>query len=59
LDVDDEDPTNILYKLTDLGHVSQISLNSIDEEGDSQYMAMEALQQCTTQPLNLGKCDIF
>ena len=57
---DGEDEHNqILYKLTDLGHVSQISMASIDEDGDSRYLALEALQPSRTKTLNLAKCDIF
>ncbi len=47
---------DFLYKLTDLGHVSQISLCSIDEDGDSQYLALEVIQK---SKLYLDKCDIF
>ncbi|CAF0812390.1 unnamed protein product [Rotaria sp. Silwood1] len=50
---------NIIYKLTDLGHVSQISLSSIEEDGDSRYLALEALQKSNSKQVNLGKCDIF
>jgi wee1-like protein kinase len=47
---------NIIYKLTDLGHVSQISLCKIDEDGDSRYIALEVLN---SKKINLDKCDIF
>jgi hypothetical protein len=47
---------NILYKLTDLGHISQISLCKINEDGDCRYLALEAIQK---SKLNLDKCDIF
>jgi len=58
--IDDDDTTNqIIYKLTDLGHVSQISLSSMEEDGDSRYLALEALQKSNSNQLNLGKCDIF
>jgi hypothetical protein len=50
---------DILYKLTDLGHVSQISLCSIDEDGDCRYLALEAIQKCNTKKINLDKCDIY
>jgi hypothetical protein len=50
---------DICYKLTDLGHVSQISLSTIDEDGDSRYLALEAIQKSNTKKLNLDKCDIF
>jgi wee1-like protein kinase len=58
-DDDDDDRNNIIYKLTDLGHVSQISLSSIEEDGDSRYLALEALQKSNTKQINLAKCDIF
>jgi hypothetical protein len=47
---------NILYKLTDLGHINQISLCSMNEDGDCRYLALEAIQK---SKLNLDKCDIF
>ncbi len=50
---------NIIYKLTDLGHVSQISLSSMEEDGDSRYLALEALQKSHVKQVNLAKCDIF
>ena len=56
---DDFDDDNMIYKLTDLGHVSQISSSSIDEDGDSRYLALEALQKNNSKQLNLAKCDIF
>ncbi|CAF2399583.1 unnamed protein product [Rotaria sp. Silwood2] len=56
---DDVNVNNIIYKLTDLGHVSQISLSSIEEDGDSRYLALEALQKSNSKQINLGKCDIF
>jgi hypothetical protein len=59
LDKDDLDDDNIIYKLTDLGHVSQISLSSIEEDGDSRYLALEALQKSHSKQINLAKCDIF
>ena len=55
----EEERNHFLYKLTDLGHVSQISLASFDEDGDSRYLALEALQRCPSKQLNLAKCDIF
>ena len=55
----DDERTDFIYKLTDLGHVSQISLGSIEEDGDSRYLALEALQRSNSQQLNLAKCDIF
>jgi wee1-like protein kinase len=58
-DKDDLDDDNIIYKLTDLGHVSQISLSSIEEDGDSRYLALEALQKSHSKQINLAKCDIF
>ena len=57
-DTDDE-RTDIIYKLTDLGHVSQISLAAVEEDGDSRYLALEALQRAQSKQLNLAKCDIF
>ncbi|CAF3716584.1 unnamed protein product [Rotaria sordida] len=56
---DDVNINNIIYKLTDLGHVSQISLSSIEEDGDSRYLALEALQKSNSKQINIGKCDIF
>ena len=56
---DDDETNGIVYKLTDLGHVSQISLSSIEEDGDSRYLALEALQRANSKQLNLAKCDIF
>jgi len=50
---------DILYKLTDLGHVSQISLCSIDEDGDCRYLALEVIQKSNTKKINLDKCDIY
>lgn len=58
-DQEDFDEDNIIYKLTDLGHVSQISSSCIDEDGDSRYLALEALQKNNSKQLNLAKCDIF
>jgi wee1-like protein kinase len=58
-DKDDNDDYDIIYKLTDLGHVSQISLSSMEEDGDSRYLALEALQKSNTKQVNLAKCDIF
>lgn len=58
-DHDNDDEYDIIYKLTDLGHVSQISLSSIEEDGDSRYLALEALQKSNSKQLNLAKCDIF
>lgn len=58
-DDDDDYSNNIIYKLTDLGHVSQISLASIEEDGDSRYLALEALQKSNSKQINLAKCDIF
>ena len=49
----------IVYKLTDLGHVSQISSCSIDEDGDSRYLALEAIEKYNSKKLNLDKCDVF
>ncbi|CAF5132776.1 unnamed protein product, partial [Rotaria socialis] len=37
VDYDDDRTNNIIYKLTDLGHVSQISLSTSEEDGDSRY----------------------
>ena len=48
-----------VYKLTDLGHVNQISLSSIDEDGDNHYLALEIIQRSITKQLKLDKCDIF
>jgi serine/threonine protein kinase len=56
---DHDDEHDIIYKLTDLGHVSQISLSSIEEDGDSRYLALEALQKSHSKQINLAKCDIF
>lgn len=56
---DNDDEHDIIYKLTDLGHVSQISLSSIEEDGDSRYLALEALQKSHSKQINLTKCDIF
>jgi wee1-like protein kinase len=56
---DNDDEYEIIYKLTDLGHVSQISLSSIEEDGDSRYLALEALQKSNSKQINLAKCDIF
>jgi wee1-like protein kinase len=50
---------DIIYKLTDLGHVSQISSCSIDEDGDSRYLALEAIEKYNSKKLNLDKCDVF
>ncbi|CAF1317303.1 unnamed protein product [Adineta steineri] len=50
---------NIRYKLTDLGHISQISSCTIDEDGDSRYLALESLQKSHTKKIHLDKCDIF
>jgi wee1-like protein kinase len=58
-DDDDSDTDHMIYKLTDFGHVSQISLSSIEEDGDSRYLALEALQKSNSKQLNLAKCDIF
>ncbi|CAF3432698.1 unnamed protein product, partial [Rotaria sp. Silwood2] len=49
----------ILYKLTDLGHISQISLYKIDNDGDCRYLALEILQKFNRNNLYLDKCDIF
>ncbi|CAF0917640.1 unnamed protein product [Rotaria sordida] len=50
----------ILYKLTDLGHVSQISLNYIDNDGDCRYLPLEILQKSSKiNNLYLDKCDIY
>ncbi|CAF3977719.1 unnamed protein product [Rotaria sp. Silwood2] len=49
----------IIYKLTDLGHVSQISLCTIDNDGDCRYLALEILQKSHTNNMYLDKCDIF
>jgi hypothetical protein len=56
---DEEDNDDMIYKLTDLGHVSQISLSSMEEDGDSRYLALEALQKSNSKQINLAKCDIF
>ena len=58
-DKEENDEENLIYKLTDLGHVNQISLSSIEEDGDSRYLALEALQKSHSKQLNLAKCDIF
>jgi wee1-like protein kinase len=58
-DDDNSDTDHMIYKLTDLGHVNQISLSSIEEDGDSRYLALEALQKSNSKQLNLAKCDIF
>ncbi|CAF1072454.1 unnamed protein product [Adineta steineri] len=58
-DDDDDETHQMIYKLTDLGHVSQISMSSMEEDGDSRYLALEALQKSNSKQLNLGKCDIF
>lgn len=50
---------HIIYKLTDLGHVAQISQGHIDEDGDSRYLALEVLQKSHINQLYLDKCDIF
>ncbi|CAF3333080.1 unnamed protein product [Rotaria socialis] len=59
VDYDDDRTNNIIYKLTDLGHVSQISLSTSEEDGDSRYLALEALQKSKLKQINLAKCDIF
>ncbi|CAF0880069.1 unnamed protein product [Didymodactylos carnosus] len=53
--MDEQD--NILYKLTDLGHVCSISKCTVEEDGDSRYLALEAVQKPNLP--NLSKCDIF
>ncbi|CAF0735939.1 unnamed protein product [Adineta steineri] len=58
-DEDDDETHQMIYKLTDLGHVSQISMSAMEEDGDSRYLALEALQKSNSKQLNLGKCDIF
>ncbi|CAF1276000.1 unnamed protein product [Adineta steineri] len=58
-DDDDDETHQMIYKLTDLGHVSQISMSAMEEDGDSRYLALEALQKSNSKQLNLGKCDIF
>ena len=50
----------IMYKLTDLGHASQINVCSMDEDGDSRYLALEAMEKChPSKQIQLDKCDIF
>ncbi|CAF3727822.1 unnamed protein product [Rotaria sp. Silwood1] len=49
----------ILYKLTDLGHVNQISLCQIDNDGDCRYLPLEILQKSNINNLYLDKCDIY
>jgi serine/threonine protein kinase len=53
------DKDDMIYKLTDFGHVSKISSFSIEEDGDSRYLALEALQKSNSKQINLAKCDIF
>lgn len=50
---------DITYKLTDLGHVSQISLCTIENDGDSRYLALEIIQKSNSTSLHLNKCDIY
>lgn len=53
------DNNDIIYKLTDLGHVSQISSCQIDEDGDCRYLALEIIQKYNSKKLSLDKCDIY
>eukprot|EP00048_Salpingoeca_helianthica_P023644 m.25953 g.25953 ORF g.25953 m.25953 type:complete len:526 (+) comp8891_c0_seq1:292-1869(+) len=45
-----------IYKIGDLGHVTKVSSPSVDDEGDSRYLAREILQQNFT---DIVKGDIF
>ena len=49
----------MIYKLTDLSHVHQISSSAINDHVDSQYAPLEIVQKCTSKQLDLEKCDIF
>ncbi|CAF0822728.1 unnamed protein product [Didymodactylos carnosus] len=53
--MDEQD--SVIYKLTDLGHVCSISKCTVEEDGDSRYLALEVLQKQNLT--NLAKCDIF
>lgn len=45
-----------VYKIGDLGHVTKVTSPSIDDEGDSRYLAREILQQNFS---DIAKADMF
>ncbi|CAM4795146.1 unnamed protein product [Rotaria magnacalcarata] len=50
---------DVTYKLADLGHVSQISSCTVDNDGDCRYLALEIIQKSNSTSLYLDKCDIY
>ncbi|MCC7159887.1 MAG: protein kinase, partial [Ignavibacteria bacterium] len=50
---------DVIYKLTDLGHISQISSCTVDNDGDCRYLALEIIQKSNSTSLHLDKCDIY